>query len=248
VSDDPRKADGIDVHCFAGCSWQDVKAELEKCGLLQEFKPSAPKYRHSAAWLKPASANGDADAEQRIDLAIQIWDASMPLVSMTRTTRGHRYLTEHRGLDIDSLGDLSEAIRFHEGFNAVVSLMTDALTNEPVGVHRIFLNEDATKLDKKMLGRQGVVRLSPDESVTYGIGITEGVEDALAILVSGWSPVWAATSAGAIKSFPVLPVVDALTIFKDDDTAGNDAAETCARRWYDAGREVFIASPGEQLQ
>ena len=25
VRDDSRKSDGIDVHCFAGCEWQDVK-------------------------------------------------------------------------------------------------------------------------------------------------------------------------------------------------------------------------------
>jgi hypothetical protein len=26
------------VHCFAGCDWQDVKAELRRQGLLPEFK------------------------------------------------------------------------------------------------------------------------------------------------------------------------------------------------------------------
>ena len=54
-----------------------------------------------------------------------------------------------------------------------------------------------------MLGRQGVVRITPDEDVTYGLGIAEGVEDALAIALE-WGPAWAATSAGAIERFPVL--------------------------------------------
>ena len=58
-------------------------------------------------------------------------------------------------------------------------LMTDAVTNEPTGIHRTFLNPDGKKIERKMLGRQGVVRITPDEDVTYGLGIAEGVEDAI---------------------------------------------------------------------
>jgi hypothetical protein len=36
-----------------------------------------------------------------------------------------------------------------------------------------------------MLGRAGVIRLSRDDAVMGGLGITEGVEDGLA----GWSPI-----------------------------------------------------------
>ncbi len=82
--------------------------------------------------------------------------------------------------------------------------MTDPLTGEPTGVHRTFHPKDATKIERKMLGRQGVIRLSPDEEVTLGLGITEGIEDGLAVLLSGWAPVWASSSAGAIERFPVL--------------------------------------------
>jgi hypothetical protein len=39
VRDDPRKNDGIDLHCFAGCTWQDVKAELTRQGLIDEWMP-----------------------------------------------------------------------------------------------------------------------------------------------------------------------------------------------------------------
>ena len=38
-----------------------------------------------------------------------------------------------------------------------------------------------------MLGKAGVVRLSSDEDVLEGLGICEGIEDGLAILVSGWA-------------------------------------------------------------
>ena len=59
--------------------------------------------------------------------------------------------------------------------------MTDPVTNEPTGIHRTFLNPDGKKIERKMLGRQGVVRVTPDEDVTYGLGIAEGVEDAIAV-------------------------------------------------------------------
>ena len=118
--------------------------------------------------------------------------------------------------------------------------MSDPMTGEGVGVHRTFLNPDASKRDRMMLGKQGVVRLSSDEDVLEGLGICEGIEDGLAILASDWGPVWAATNAGGVERFPVLPGIEALTIFHDKDEAGARAAELCAQRWASAGREVFL--------
>ena len=86
-----------------------------------------------------------------------------------------------------------------------------------------------------MLGPQGVVRLSPDVAVTTGLGVSEGIEDGIAVMLSAWQPVWAATSAGAISKLPVLAGVQALTIFADADAAGLHAAETCRDRWRAAG-------------
>ena len=96
------------------------------------------------------------------------------------------------------------------------------------------------RLIPQMLGKQGVVRLSPDEDALEGLAIAEGVEDGLAIILSGWRPVWAATNAGGVERFPVLPGIEALTIFHDKDEAGARAAELCAQRWASAGREVFL--------
>src|SRR5262249_41413079 len=77
-------------------------------------------------------------------------------------------------------------------------------------------------------------------------GITEGVEDAIAILLSGWSPVWAATSAGGVAKFPILFGIEALTVFADADAAGLRAAQICRDRWLAAGHEAVIAAPGAQ--
>jgi hypothetical protein len=94
-----------------------------------------------------------------------------------------------------------------------------------------------------MLGRKGVIRLSPDDAVTVGVGIVEGIEDGLAVLLSDWAPVWCAADAGALGKFRVLTGIEALTIFSDADTAGERAAHECAARWMDAGIEARISPP-----
>jgi hypothetical protein len=123
--------------------------------------------------------------------------------------------------------------------------MTRAVSGEAIGIHRTFLDADGAKVERKMLGRQGVVRLSPNSEVTMGLGICEGIEDGLAVMLSGWAPIWAATSAGAIARFPVLAGIECLTIFADADEVGQQAAETCAERWLGQGRDARVAAPGE---
>jgi putative DNA primase/helicase len=222
---------GVDVHCFAGCDWKDIKNELRRQGLLND-NFSADIQERSKVIPAPAE-----DEHKNIAPALSLWRGATPLPG----TLGETYFTEHRGMKIDGL-NLEHALRYHRVHRMVVALMTDAITNEPCGIHRTFLEPDGIKIERKMLGRQGVVRISPDEDVTHGLGIAEGVEDALGILISGWAPVWAATSAGAIERFPVLSGIEHLTIFADDDTPGIKAARACADQWITAGREALATS------
>ena len=199
VKDDDRKDDGIDVVCFAGCDWKDVKDTLKRQGLLPEFHAAmlrplssllpvpqeaatSRKLSGRSAGASVASADHD-DADQRVERALKIWNASKPISG----TLGQKYLAEHRGLNIGKV-ELDHALRFHAGFDAVMALMTTPIGNEPCGVHRTFLNRNGSKRERKMLGVQGVVRLSPDEDVTHGLGIVEGIEDGLSVLLSGWAP------------------------------------------------------------
>ena len=121
--------------------------------------------------------------------------------------------------------------------------MSDPISHKPSGIHRTFLTKDGAKIDRRMLGKQGVVCLSPDADVALALGLTEGVEDGLAVLLSGWAPVWAATCAGAVAKFPLLAGIGSLTIFADSDAAGISAAVDCMERWQVAGREAVIAAP-----
>ena len=135
---------------------------------------------------------------------------------------------------------------------ALVALVTDTMTNEPLTLHRTWIMADGSKapvVPARMFlpGHQvagGVVRLWPDEAVTNGLGIAEGIETALSAAV-GFAPVWAALVANNIRSFPVLDLLEELTILADHDPAGLAAAEVCARRWTEADKRVRTCAPPE---
>jgi putative DNA primase/helicase len=132
---------------------------------------------------------------------------------------------------------------------AMVAPMTSPRGNEWVGVHLTYLRSDGSgKADgpaaKILLGRAGTIRLVPDAEVTMGLGLAEGIETSLAVMQrTRWRPVWAATSAGAIAQFPVLPGIEVLTLFADADEAGLEAARVCATHWRAAGRKTRILRP-----
>jgi putative DNA primase/helicase len=187
---------------------------------------------------RPRPARQEVEGGRTKDAALRIWQEGVALTG----TLGEQYFLEHRRLDIQAL-DLGHVLRWHERYRCIIALMTAPAEDEPSGIHRTFLNPDGSKRDRKMLGRAGVIRLSRDDAVLGGLGITEGVEDGLAVLLSGWSPIWAAGSAGAIRRFPILAGIDSLTIFADADLAGRQAAQECEERWASVAKEARISAP-----
>ena len=132
---------------------------------------------------------------------------------------------------------------------ALVALITHARTGKPLSLHRTWIKADGTKpaelADKArmVLGKHstanGVIRLWPDEDVTHGLGIAEGIETAL-ILAHGFQPVWALIDAGHIAKFAPLPGIESLTIACDNDPAGIKAGRACAAMWAAVGVEAFL--------
>jgi hypothetical protein len=120
----------------------------------------------------------------------------------------------------------------------------------PRAIHRIALLPEGRGHDgKRMLGPAGgcAVKLSPAAHITSSLGIAEGIETALAVMAAGWKPVWAVGSAGGIEQFPVLPDIQHLTIFADNDASGTGqrAAKICAERWLRAGIRADIYTTRE---
>ncbi|MND46010.1 hypothetical protein D3C80_368800 [compost metagenome] len=176
----------------------------------------------------------DVDKLRKQQSAASIWDRSTSLAG----TLAETYL---RSRHLSYGGD---ALRYWPGGRVMVGLITDAITGDPIGIHRTFLDRDGKRIEKKMLGGAagGVVRLSGDEEVTTALVIAEGIETALAAIAFGFTPAWACLSAGNLERFPIIQGIESLTILADNDQSGTgqDAAFKCAERWHDAGHEVTI--------
>lgn len=214
---------GFLVHSFAGDDFRECRDHVKATLGLSDGQPVA---------LNDNTSRFDPDRLRKQRSALDIWARSVPIAG----TLAETYLAS-RGISYDG-----DALRFHAGGRAMVALITNAVTGEPQGIHRTFLDRDGNKVDRKMLGPAGggIVRLAADEVVTCGLGIAEGIETALR---APFWPMWACLSAGTLKTFPVLPGVTSLSVFADQDKAGLDAANACGERWHAAGVEVTMAAP-----
>lgn len=219
---------------------------------LGELPDPAQRRAPAAAQEEPRRAsNEDADSRRAWsrDLARRLWQEAVPGHDMLRA-----YLRA-RGLTLPTYAPL----RLHPCAwrnrdygphgPAMIALMTEPTIGKPCGVHVTYVRPDGGgkaqgQRPKVMLGSAGVIRLVPDEDITIGLGLAEGIETALAVIQrAGWSPVWAAGSAGPMAKFPLLPGITALTLFADADGAGMEAARICGKRWATAGREARLLAP-----
>jgi len=197
--------------------------------------------------IVPARATRPAEPLEWSAKAETIWRRTQGL----RGTLGETYL-QHRGCALPSrdshLRFLPPDGRHPPSLCAAVS---DVRTGKPISLHFTRLAADGrgkanTARDKLLLAdhrkRGGCIRLWPNDAVTGGLALAEGIESALAGAYV-FTPIWAAIDAGNLAGFPVLAGIECLTIFADNDPAGLRAARECATRWRDAGREVRIRAP-----
>lgn len=255
-------------HCHAGCDQLDVRDALRDRGLWPE-KPDREEVDEQARRARQERARRaaadllDDEARTRAKATSDLLRARKILVESfapTPETTVGKYLISR-----EILPPWPACIRQHphlayyaDGkpigeWPAMVCPIRDVLTDEVVGVHRTYLAEGGVKASvthpKKVLGRLmgAAVKLTPDEDVTAGLGICEGIETGLCVIAAEWSPVWALGSAGNLAKFPILAGLDELTTFADnDDTktgAGEKAAVECGDRWRAAGCEVTLYIP-----
>jgi hypothetical protein len=176
-----------------------------------------------------------------------LWLASHPV--RPGTPAGH-YLTMRRCVLPPEGGHLRwlPAHRHPTGHvgPCLVALLTDAQTRQPRSLHFTWFaggrkaDVNPPRLLLKGHRKAGAVcRLWPDDFVSHGLGLAEGIETALS-LAHGFAPVWAAIDAGNLTALPVLAGVEVLVIAQDRDPAGEKAAAACATRWAGAGCEVLV--------
>jgi putative DNA primase/helicase len=208
-------------------------------------RPSTPRIvRDDTA----AAAEHDAEELRRIEQALGIWCAVQPL----RGSLAEKYL-KSRCIDVPD--DALDVLGFHPAcpfggstVPALVALVRDIITGEPIGIHRTRLSDDGRKLERpKLLGpsRGGAIKLSGESLISTELTIAEGIETALSAMMAGFRPTWSVIDAGGIAKFPVLPHIERLTIIVDNDASGTGQRDTaeCRARWEAAGHCVRTVMP-----
>jgi CHC2 zinc finger/Toprim domain len=179
--------------------------------------------------------------------ALAIFSAAKPITG----TLAERYLHEHRKIDLAALpSNIDDILRFHPHcpFKCLIALMRNPVTDEPTGIQRIALTAGGSKIERKMLGRSGVVQLWPTGA---RLVVGEGLETTLAAALhlihrdEPLRPAWAALSSDGLARFPLITGVEQLIILVDNDLngVGQEKANQCAVRWQRAGRRVQKLMP-----
>jgi hypothetical protein len=216
-------------------------------------QPKPYKSVVSHAYSQPES---EPDQGQDTAYALRYWHGA---ASGIRGTPAELHFLK-RKIDVDQLPHLGEVLRWHPACvwgggrqGCMVALYTDAVTGEPKAIHRTAITPAGEKVDRKALGPIAgcVIRLWPDECVTEGLVLGEGIETTLAAATNIehretlLQPAWATTTASLMAKMPVLAGIEALTILVDKDAraGGEKAAAECSARWTAAGREVIRLVP-----
>ncbi|KUO66929.1 MAG: hypothetical protein APF80_09160 [Alphaproteobacteria bacterium BRH_c36] len=230
------------IHCHAGCEQDAVIAALRKRGLWGDGSDA----RHGAQRItsNAAATSRRLDDKARIFAALRIWAPSVPAYGTVIET----YLRS-RGITMAPPANL----KFHSGLRhptgstrpAMVALVTSGQSNQPIGIHRTFLDvsgngKAAVKPQKMMLGpcRGGAVRLG---TRTVPLLIGEGIETCLSAMQATGLTAWAALSASGMAGLSLPSDAHDIVILADGDATGERAAVMTARQLYCETRRVRIA-------
>lgn len=243
----------------ARATWRSIKPGPVGVGTMYRMARDAgwkPRDRHAAPAVRPAprqrAAPESVEHEPLSAAELARWASYGPV-----SGDGLAYLHARQCLVPPADGGL----RYHPALHhwpsgyvgpALVALVTDAVSAEPLTMHFTWIRSDGTKADIKrprllLFGHPkagGVISLWPDEAVTYGLAVAEGIESALSI-AHAHAPAWSCIDAGNLASFPVLAGIESLVIAADHDAAGTGiprASRACAERWAAAGREVYVVA------
>jgi hypothetical protein len=221
----------------------------ERLGLIGCLSNEHPVIGSALSDCLPTPPDSDRTAR-----ALSLWQEAQD----PRGTPVEPYLAR-RGLMLPQEA-AGAAIRWHpacpfgsQRTGAMVALVRDVVTDEPMAVHRTALSHDGNKVtvagkDRLALGpvAGGAVKLTPDADIGLALGIGEGIETTLTLRLVpefGTTPVWSLLSAGGVERFPVLNGIEALWLAVDHDDAGLRAGRACASRWKAAGAEAYLVTP-----
>jgi DNA polymerase len=234
-------------HCYAcGAHGDQVDWLMQVDGLDRD-----EAIRLIENWDGPTAPIAPNDPEITRASALRVWEAARPIAG----TLAARYLSKTRGIGLEALpAGINAVLRFHARcpfgpatrHPCLLALLRDAATDSITGIHRIALTADARKIERRMLGRTGAVKLWPTGAQLV---VGEGIETVLAAATrirhrgGPLQPAWSMVSSYALGRLPVIPGVERLIILVDHDEAGLTASSTCMDRWIRAGRSVIRLKP-----
>jgi hypothetical protein len=222
--------EGAVAHCF-------------RCNHVEHHRDRRSTYRPGTPLIRPLAA---PKHETLSSYGRELWSACKAISGPARA-----YLEGRHCVIPPEDGDL----RWHPALlhrpsgyigPALVGLITDVLTREPLSLHRTWLLTDGSdkaniEPSRLLLGghrkQGGCIRLWPDEAITTSLGTADGIESALT-LAHVHKPVISMVDAGNLAQLPVMAGVEHLLIAIDNDPAGIEAARACAARWQAAGASV----------
>lgn len=240
------------VHCYAGCSFIDVRKAIQNRGFLPN---------NSGKCLRLVNANPvkiirqeRQDSSSNQEYINKLWKQAEP----ASNTLVESYLRA-RSLTISvpsSIGFLTH--HYHRESKANWPCMISAVkrwpSDEVRAVHRTFLSVNGSEKapvtpNKKMLGQVagGAVRFGECLEV---IALAEGIETALSYWQETGVTTWAVLSASGFSNI-VLPSVDItkeVIILADHDETGLKAAKLASKRFVQEGRKVYLIAPQEKGQ
>jgi len=192
----------------------------------------------------------------------EAWAGSVPLTDPAAMPV-HRFLAK-RGLSAEPLVNLKN-FRFHPAldcidedgvchgeFPTLLAGVSDADGN-PANLHRTYLTPDGDKApvpearmmmpvlsDQTISG--GCIRIGEVGSV---LGVAEGLETALAVILANGMPVWSMINATLMEKFEPPAGVEQLIIWADLDRndRGKDAAIELQRRAWEMGIKAQVLLP-----
>jgi hypothetical protein len=240
-------ATGLVVHCHAHCREDDVVAELQLRGLVDNTVKPTPRDPQEAARRRAAAV---ADRKRRIARALNLWRETVEAAgTLVETYCWSRLLCMAP----------PPTIRLHwnlwhretgERRPAMVGLVKHVEFGR-VGVHATYLAPDGSgkaSLDppRKCFGPVGggAVRLAPIGAAGQLV-VGEGIETVLSVMISTGLPGWAALSATGLQQLVLPREVHAVIIAADHDEngIGQAAAAWAAARFTREGRRVKVATP-----
>lgn len=245
---------GFIVNSFAGDDAMQCRDHVRTMAGLPAWAPTGGERTARPVVFVPAKPDEEAErkAAWRLSRAVDLWNESRDPCG----TIVQKYL-EGRSLSLsDDVAGVS--LRFHPAcpwkdetgklieVPAMVAAMRCLYTDRLKAVHRTRLTADGRKVDRRMLGdaTEVAIKLDPDDAVTAGLTVGEGIETTLAARKLGFKPAWAMGSVSTMGTLPILAGVEALTLLSETDKKGANARaiEVCGTRWHEAGRVVLTVA------